>query len=154
MDHLPASAVQRGLAREQHFLAAGEFFLHVGLIEPHRPQIEPALANQHAQERPAGAGVSQLGFFDHAANRDQLVCFQIGDAAQIGEVLIIARKVEQHIRDCLEIELPQQFGPRRPDAFEKLHRRMQRFRRRRSGSRRSAVLETSIVGSACDMEVV
>ncbi len=130
VDHFPAAAMQHRLARQKHFLAAREFFQHVCLIEPHRSQIKPTVAHQHAQHRSARTSIAQLGFFHHAANREQLVLLQFGNAAQVGQVLIIAREIKQQIGHGVQIEPMQQFRASRSHAFQILHRHVKRARRR------------------------
>ena len=130
-----------------------------GLIEPHGPQIKPAFAHQHAQQRAAGAGVAQLGFFDHAANRDQLVFLQIGDAAQIGEVLIIAREDRTARSATFQDRAAAIIRPRAgPTPLRNCTGCEQRARRGggMSPERSSAcwALGASTVGSAWDMVVV
>ena len=68
-----------------------------GMLNQIARRVSLAFAHQAADDRSPGAGVPQIDFLHHAANALQLIAFQMSDAPQIGQILIIARKVKQHI---------------------------------------------------------
>ncbi len=127
MDHLPDEPFILRLAREQQFLTEAEALAHEGLVEPDRPQMPASAADGDAQHRAAGASVSLVDVFDHAANALQLPLFKLIDFPLVAQVLVISREEEQHVAGGVQPHSFQQFRPRRPNALQELHRRGQQL---------------------------
>ncbi len=133
MGHFPPPAAESGLARDEHILPARKLLAHERLVEPQRPQVELILPDQHAQQRAADPRASHIHLLDHAAHAQQLVLLKVGDRPHVGQVLIIARKEEQHVASGLQPQPLEQFPSRRPDSFEIRHWRRQHLGRRLNG---------------------
>ena len=127
MNHLPHQPLVLRLAREHQLLAEAEPFAHEGLVEPDRPQVSALAADRDAQHGAAGAGVSLVDVFDHAANALQLALFKLADFPLVAEILVVAREEKEHVAGGVQPHAFQQFRPRWPHALEKLHRRGQQL---------------------------
>ena len=93
----------------------------------------PAAADRDAQDEVPPPLIALVDVLDHAADALQPALLQLGDVALVAEVLVIAGKEEQHVADRVQPQPFEQFGPGRPHALEKLHRREQLLRRRQVG---------------------
>ena len=123
MDHFPHHPAPPRLAGDQDLLAEGEAFAEKGLVEPKRPDVAAAGADQHAQHAAAAAGGSQVDVFDRAANALQLPFFEIVGVALVGHVFVGAGEEEENVADGFDAEPIQGLGPLRTNPFEELHRR-------------------------------
>ena len=121
MRHFPHQPPVLRLAREHHPLAADESFLQKRLVEPQRPHESRFAADEHAQQRPSGAGVAEFRFLDGADDGLRFSLFQIGDLAAIGQVLVAAGKEEEQVLGGIEAQSPEQLRTLWPHAAEKLH---------------------------------
>ena len=99
MHHLPARAALPGFARHEQCLAAAVFISQERLIEPQGPQVAGALPQEDPQYRAACLTAAQLDLFHRAQHADQRAFLQLIDAAQVGEILIVARKKEDQVAD-------------------------------------------------------
>jgi hypothetical protein len=123
MNHLPANALQFGLAGEQDSSSGRELLPQIRLIEPQPAQIGCSAADQHSQERTPGASVAQINLFNHAHHAGELVFFELVNLPQFAHILIGTGKVKQNITGVMQLQLRQKFPPLRPNTFEELHRR-------------------------------
>src|SRR5262249_20631445 len=90
------------------------------LIEPHSAEPPGSVLDQGCRQSPLLAGLSGIEVDDTAAYRLQFAGFQPSDRPQVGEVLIIARQVEQKLLDRLDSEFTQLLRALRSDAFDEL----------------------------------
>ena len=97
--HLPAVAMIFWFARDQYPLAGLEPLADPRLIEPDRSQKLIPLADQHPQHRSAAASIAQFHFIDHAHYAGRPALFQLVDVANVGQILVAARKQKHQVAD-------------------------------------------------------
>ncbi len=97
-----------------------EFFAHERLVEPVGPQVARAVADQDghaALAETAGGGADLL---DDAPYALRTALFEIGDGPFVGQVLVVAREIEEQMARGAEAEALEELGAAGADAADEL----------------------------------